>query len=80
MTSKRKTVDTAPWPRGVFEVTEAEYLAAKADDGQEAWQVVRYCSGWPFVGDMAKEWLTKYRAAADLSIDAKFDALRAALA
>lgn len=80
MARKRKTVDDAPWPRGVWNVTEAEYNAAKSDDGQEAWQVVRYCSGWAFVGDMVKDWLTQHRAAADLSIDAKFDALRAALA
>ena len=87
--SKRKTVDTVPWPRGAFEVTEAEYNAAKSARGSEdcaaAWQVLRYCYGWSFHGDSGraekvKAWLTKYRAAADISTDAKFDALRAALA
>lgn len=79
--SKRKTVDTAPWPRGVFEVTEAEYAAAKADESQDAWQVVRCCNGWPSVAGMVKKWLVKYRPknSADLSTDAKLAALRAGL-
>lgn len=77
MTSKRNTVDTAPWPCGVWEVTESEYRSAQADRGinaAEAWQVVRYCNGWPFIGDSVKAWLKQHRAT-----DAKFDALRAVL-
>lgn len=62
-----------------FEVTEAEYAAAKADESQDAWQVVRCCNGWPSVAGMVKKWLVKYRAknSADLSTDAKLDALAA---
>jgi hypothetical protein len=51
----------APWPRGAWEVTQDEFLAARDDKTPNALQVVRYCSGDPFVGDMAKEWLKQYR-------------------